>query len=120
MQTPCQPPGLVRPPPPVYVGNRFDQFDIWAGDLPAGGRTLLVDWSQMPYETPVGASGEPDQSGFKTCKPLGTEAVQHWGYPLAEFRFFDCEGWSGKPQPRLRSMPQATSGSQVVDNRGTP
>jgi hypothetical protein len=76
--------------------DRFDQFDLWAGDLPAGGNTLLVDWSQMSYEVPLGTHG------FAQCTPLAQQTVRKLGYALAEFRFFACRGWSGNPRPSLR------------------
>jgi hypothetical protein len=89
--------GWYSRPLKVHVlEDRFDQFDLWAGDLPAGGSTLLVDWSQMSYEVPWGAHG------FAQCTPLAQQTVRKLGYALAEFRFFACTGWSGNPQPRLR------------------
>ena len=89
----------ARPLPVHVLENRFDQFDLWAGDLPAGGRTLLVDWSLMPYVIPLGTNG------FDRCTPLATDTFHHWTYALAQFRYFDCEGWSGVPAPRL--LPKA-------------
>ena len=87
----------ARPLPVHVLEDRFDQFDIWAGDLPAGGDTLLVDWSHMAYVLPVGVHG------FETCKPLEIMPIQHWGQTLAHFHFYACRGWSGNPQPRLQS-----------------
>jgi 4-amino-4-deoxy-L-arabinose transferase-like glycosyltransferase len=75
----------------------FDQFDLWAGKLAPGGSALLVDWSQLPYETPVGAHG------FAQCSKLDRLEVQRLGYALSSFDFYACSGWSGDPQPRLKS-----------------
>lgn len=86
----------ARPLPVHVLEDRFDQFDLWAGDLPVGGDTLLVDWSQMAYEVPLGAHG------FQSCQLLDTLPVMHWGYPLSTFRFYACRGWAGDPQPRLQ------------------
>jgi hypothetical protein len=86
----------ARPLKVHVLEDRFDQFDLWAGDLPAGGNTLLVDWSQMSYEVPLGTHG------FAQCTPLAQQTVRKLGYALAEFRFFACTGWSGNPQPSLR------------------
>ena len=86
----------ARPLPVHVLEDRFDQFDLWAGDLPAGAGTLLLDWSAMAYTVPLGAQG------FHDCQLLATQAATHWGAPLASFRFYACHGWSGSPQPRLR------------------
>jgi len=89
--------GWYARPLPVYVlEDRFDQFDIWAGDLPPGGDTLLVDWSQMAYEVPLGAHG------FAKCQLLDTLPVTHWGYTLSTFKFYACRGWAADPMPRLQ------------------
>jgi hypothetical protein len=88
--------GWYARPLPVYVlEDRFDQFDLWAGDLSAGGDTLLVDWSQLGYSVPLGAHG------FANCTPLGMQDVQRLGRVIATFRFYACHNWSGQPQPRL-------------------
>ena len=85
----------AKPLPVVVLEDRFDQFDIWAGDLPAGGDTLLVDWSQMAYEVPLGAHG------FRQCDLLDTQGVQHLGAALSTFRFYACRGWAADPKPQL-------------------
>ena len=79
--------------------DRFDQFDFWAGDLPQGGNTLLVDWSQMAYEVPLAGPSAP--YGFANCTLLETLPSVHWGTTLSTFRFYDCRQWMGEPQPRL-------------------
>jgi hypothetical protein len=70
----------ARPLPVHVLEDRFDQFDIWAGDLAVGGDTLLVDWSAMAYTVPLGAHG------FRDCALLETQDATHWGAPLARFR----------------------------------
>lgn len=91
----------ARPLPVHVLEDRFDQFDLWAGDLPRGGDALLVDWSHMAYEVPMAPHG------FSRCKLLQTLPVQRWGQPLASYRFYACYGWEGTPEPRLtlRSTP---------------
>ncbi len=90
----------ARPLPVHVLEDRFDQFDLWAGKLPAGGNTLLVDWSQQPYVTPLGAHG------FQSCRLLGHTDVKRLGFALAGFDFYDCRGWSGDPAPALQPAPE--------------
>jgi 4-amino-4-deoxy-L-arabinose transferase-like glycosyltransferase len=88
--------GWYALPLPVYVlEDRFDQFDLWAGDLHAGGSTLLVDWSQLGYTVPLGAHG------FAGCTLLESQDVLRLGHVNSSFRFYACRGWSGQPQPLL-------------------
>lgn len=89
----------ARPLPVHVLEDRFDQFDLWAGDLPAGADTLLVDWSQLGYTVPLG------EHGFADCALLDTQTVQRMGQPIASFRFYACHRWSGAPQPRLLGAP---------------
>ena len=85
----------ARPLPVHVLEDRFDQFDLWAGDLAAGGDTLLLDWSQLGYTVPVGAHG------FAGCTLLDTQDVRRLGHTIASFRFYACRNWSGHPQPTL-------------------
>lgn len=89
----------ARPLKVHVLEDRFDQFDLWAGKLAVGGSALLVDWSQLPYETPLGAHG------FAQCRWLDQQAVQRLGYAVSHFDFYVCSGWSGAPRPQLRSTP---------------
>jgi 4-amino-4-deoxy-L-arabinose transferase-like glycosyltransferase len=92
----------ARPLPVHVLEDRFDQFDLWAAELPVGGSTLLVDWSQMAYTIPTGVHG------FSACVPLETLVVSRLGHTLSEFRFYACSGWSANPQPRLQSEAPAS------------
>jgi hypothetical protein len=89
----------ARPLPVHVLEDRFDQFDLWAGDLAVGGDTLLVDWSQLGYAPPVGAHG------FAACTLLDTQDVPRLGHVVARFRFYACHNWAGQPQPRLLDAP---------------
>lgn len=83
-----------RPLPVHVLAPGFDQFSLWTGALPQGTNAILMDWSQMAYELPVGAGM------FERCEPGESFAVQHLGRPVAHFRLFLCYGWGGQPQPR--------------------
>jgi hypothetical protein len=93
----------ARPLKVFVLEDRFDQFDLWAGKLPAGGSALLVEWSQLPYETPLGAHG------FAHCEWLAAQPVQRLGYRVSRFDFYACSGWSADPQPQLRAAPLDSS-----------
>jgi 4-amino-4-deoxy-L-arabinose transferase-like glycosyltransferase len=84
----------ARPLPVHVLDPAFDQFSLWSGDLPQGADALLLDWSQMAYELPLG----PGQ--FARCIPLDTLAVVRAGRPVARFRLHHCSGWGGQPAPR--------------------
>jgi hypothetical protein len=90
----------ARPLPVHVLQDRFDQFDFWAGKLPAGASTLLVDWSQLPYAPPLGTPG------FARCERLDTLAVQRFGHHLARFDFYACTGWSGMPSSQSQQQGQ--------------
>lgn len=89
----------ARPLPVHVLEDRFTQFSLWAGDLPVGADTLLVDWSQLAYTVPQAPHG------FAQCELLDALNVERLGATIATFRFYACHGWSGKPQPRLQGRP---------------
>jgi hypothetical protein len=89
----------ARPLKVHVLEDRFDQFDLWAGKLAVGGSALLLDWSQLPYDTPLGAQG------FAQCTWLERQEVRRLGYAVSYFDFYACSGWSGQPQPHLRTAP---------------
>jgi len=87
---------VVRPLPVHVLDVGFSQFSIWAGELPSGSSTLLVDNSLLAFETPLGPHG------FADCQLLDTLDARHGGAPVARFRFYACHGWAADPQPRNR------------------
>ena len=88
----------ARPLKVHVLDQDFDQFSLWGGEMPQGGRALLMDWSQMAYQLPVG----PGQ--FEDCHLLSTQAVHRAGRQVAQFTWHVCEGWGGKPAPVRREQ----------------
>lgn len=87
--------GWYAQPLPVHVLDiGMSQFMLWAGALPAGGDTLLVDVSRLSFTPPLG------EHGFAGCTLLETLPVYRWGAPVARFHFYACRGWSGSPKPQ--------------------
>lgn len=84
----------ARPLPVHVLAPDFDQFSLWTGPLPVGASAVLLDWSQMAHELPVG------EGLFERCEPGESFAVQHAGRPVSRFRLFLCHGWGGRPAPR--------------------
>lgn len=80
----------ARPMPVVVLDRRFDQFDLWFGDMKPGSDALFVNWSQMPFALPV----HSDQ--FRTCIEVGRLDTKRFGRLISDFSFFHCQDWQGK------------------------
>lgn len=89
----------ARPLPVHVLAPGFDQFSLWSGELPPGASALLLDWSQMAYQLPLG----PGQ--FARCAPVDAFAVERAGRPVARFAFHLCQGWGGQAAPRRWGEP---------------
>ena len=89
----------ARPLTVHVIAPGFDQFSLWSGELPKSGSALLLDWSQMAYQLPVG-TGQ-----FESCEALERFAVHRAGRPVAHFSLHLCKGWGGQPQPRRVGEP---------------
>lgn len=85
-----------RPSPLHVLDTRFDQFDLWSGDLPLGADAILIDWSSLAFELPVG------QGQFTQCTHLEKQPVLRWGQTLAYFNFYHCQHWGGQAAPKER------------------
>ena len=86
----------ARPLPVHVLDDGFDQFSLWSGALPQGDSALLMDWSQMAYQLPVGAGR------FERCELVHTQPVLRAGRQVAQFTWHVCEGWGGQPAPQRR------------------
>ena len=81
-------------PLPVYVlDDRYDQFDIWFGDLKPGESAIVVNFSGMSFTTPTQAGA------FKSCKTVDNLDIYRIGRIISSFDFLLCSEWGGKPNP---------------------
>ena len=77
----------ARPLPVFVAPAHMDQFQLWFGSLQPGDSAVVVDWSSMPLEVPLG----PD--GFSSCGSVGQLPTVVDGRQLAHFNYLYCEGW---------------------------
>jgi 4-amino-4-deoxy-L-arabinose transferase-like glycosyltransferase len=76
-------------PLPVFVmDQRQDQFDLWFGQLPQGSSVILMNWSGMPFQAPVGG-----KQAFERCEPLDSLEIVRFGQVLSKFDFNLCRNW---------------------------
>jgi hypothetical protein len=84
----------ARPMPVHVLAPGVDQFSFWFGEMPIGANAVVMDWTQMAYQQPVG----PGQ--FEACQSLESMPVQRAGRRVAGFSFLLCSNWGGAPSPR--------------------
>lgn len=77
----------ARPLPVVVIDERFDQFDIWFGELKPGQNAVFVNWSQVPYDAPVA------ENKFEQCEPLEQFDARRFGRVVSSFEFLLCRNW---------------------------
>ena len=76
-------------PTPVFVlDQRQDQFDLWFGQLPPGANALLINWSGMGFNSPIGS-----KPGFERCELIESIEIQRFGQNLSKFDFKLCSNW---------------------------
>ena len=76
-------------PLPVYVlDQRQDQFDLWFGPLAAGASVLLINWSGMAFNPPIGGN-----LAFERCEPLDSLEIIRFGQVLSKFDYSLCHNW---------------------------
>jgi len=76
-------------PIPVFVlDQRRDQFDLWFGQLPAGSSVLLMNWSGMAFNPPIGGN-----LAFERCEPLDRLEIIRFGRVLSTFEYRLCRNW---------------------------
>ncbi len=84
----------ARPLPVRVLSTETDPYTPWYGPLPLGASAVLLDWSQMAYQLPVGTGL------FERCEPGESFAVRHAARTISHFRLYLCHDWGGRPAPR--------------------
>ena len=78
----------ARPLPIFVLDQRQDQFDLWFGQLPTGSSVILMNWSGMAFNSPVGG-----KSAFEHCEPLDSLEIIRFGQTLSKFDYSLCRNW---------------------------
>lgn len=81
----------ARPLPVHVLDSRFDQFDLWFGQIPPGSDSLFVNWSQVKFELPTKA-GE-----FKECRLIDTFEAKRFSRDVSRFDYYHCFQWGTLP-----------------------
>jgi 4-amino-4-deoxy-L-arabinose transferase-like glycosyltransferase len=81
----------ARPLPVHVLDTRFDQFDLWFGQIPPHTDSLFVNWSQVKFDLPTKA-GE-----FKECQLIDTFEAKRFGRQVSRFDFYHCRQWGTSP-----------------------
>ena len=83
-------------PVPVFVlDQRQDQFDLWFGQLPSGSNALLINWSGMAFNPPIGGN-----LAFERCDPLDNLEIIRFGQLLSRFEYSLCHHWQNTGEAR--------------------
>lgn len=78
----------ASPLPTFILDHRQDQFDLWFGQLPKGASVILINWSGMAFNPPVGGN-----AGFERCEPLDKLEIIRFGQVLSTFDYSLCRNW---------------------------
>ena len=81
----------ARPLPVHVLDTRFDQFDLWFGQISPGTDSLFVNWSQVKFDLPTKA-GE-----FKACRLIDTFDAKRFGRQVSRFDYYHCRQWGTAP-----------------------
>ncbi len=84
----------TRPTTVFVLDDRFDQFDLWFGDIPAGSDSLFVNWSQMRFDLPTGTGG------FESCALIEQLDIKRLGRTVSDFNFYHCRNWGAGAAPK--------------------
>lgn len=81
----------ARPLPVHVLDSRFDQFDLWFGNVPPGSDSLFVNWSQVKFDLPT----KPGE--FEWCRLIGTFEATRFERHISRFDFYHCRHWGATP-----------------------
>ena len=81
----------ARPMPVHVLDRRFDQFDLWFGNIPPGADSLFVNWSQVKFDLPT----KPGE--FEGCQLIGTFEATRFKRHISRFDFYHCRRWGAAP-----------------------
>ena len=83
----------ARPLDVVVLDSRFDQFDLWFGQIPTGQDSIFVNWSQMSFDLPT------QPGGFESCTRVEQLYIERLGRLVSDFSFYHCRNWGGAQAP---------------------
>ena len=89
----------ARPVDVVVLDTRFDQFDLWFGQLSTGQDSIFVNWSQMSFDLPMQAGG------FESCTRVEQLNIERLGRLISDFSFYHCRNWGGAQAPTHSGKP---------------
>jgi hypothetical protein len=81
----------ARPLDVIVLDSRFDQFDLWFGQIPTGHDSIFVNWSQMSFDLPLQAGG------FESCTRVKQLNIERLGRLISDFSFYHCRNWGAAP-----------------------
>jgi len=81
----------ARPLSVHVLDKRFDQFDLWFGEMSRGQDSLFVNWSQLKFELPT-KTGE-----FESCTLIETLDSMRFNRLVSSFDFYHCRNWGAIP-----------------------
>ena len=77
----------ARPLPVHVLDARFDQFDLWFGNIPPGSDSLFVNWSQVKFDLPT----KPGE--FEWCRLIDTFESKRFERHISRFDYYHCRHW---------------------------
>lgn len=84
----------AKPLATFVLDKRFDQFDLWFGEIPTGADSLFVNWSQMRFDLPT------QPSGFESCTLVKQLDIKRLGRLISDFKFYHCRNWGAAPNSK--------------------